>query len=134
MANIVLFYSSIFHGIVLLLIFGLLYQQNINHVPWYIIVGLLMVIIASGWNHGSTNNMAKWSDRIITSIITIILLFFLIITEIPHREIIGLGLIIAILLWMSSYQYQRLWQNRIHVGSHTIGTISTIAFLNYFTI
>lgn len=131
MANNVLFHSSIFHGIILLLVLGLLYQQNIHYVPWYIVVGLVMVIIASCWNHGSTNNVAKWSDRIITSILTIILLFFLLTSEIPHREIIGLGFIVAILLWIFSYRYQRLWRNRIHIGSHIAGTVSVIAFLTY---
>jgi hypothetical protein len=137
MANKILLQSSLFHGIILLCIIFIIYQneiiqkQNSYDLPWVIIVGLMFIIITSCCNHGSTNNIAKWFDRTITSIMTILLLFLLITRKIPNREIIGLGLFVAILLWISSYNYSKKWRNILHLSSHIIATMSVIAFLVY---
>ena len=126
MSNPILFQSSIIHGIILLIVLAMTYQK----LPLWLLISICIIIATSCWNHGTTNKLAIWCDRFMTSVITIILLYFLLNTNnIPHSEFIGLGIILAAVLLLVSYQYSRKWRNRLHLAAHIIGTISVSILL-----
>jgi hypothetical protein len=123
--NRVLLQSSVFHGIILWGLIAVTYPQ----LPVWIIVGIILVVMTSCWNHGSTNKIAKWCDRVITAGIALILLYVLLTEDFPYSEYIGLGIVLAGVLWLSSYQYVGTLRNRLHWTAHTVATVSIAAFL-----
>ena len=125
MTNAVLLQSSIVHGLFLLAVLAVTYEK----LPTWVLVGVVLVLITSCWNHGTTSQYAMWCDRGITAIITGIILFVLLTTKIPYGEYIGYGIILAAILWLSSYQYSGKLRNRLHLAAHTISTIYVAAFL-----
>ena len=125
MTNAVLLQSSIIHGLFLLAVLAVTYEK----LPMWIIVGVVLVLITSCWNHGTTSQYAMWCDQGITTIITVIILFVLLTTKIPYGEYIGYGIILAAVLWLLSYQYTNKIRNRLHLAAHAISTISVAAFL-----
>jgi hypothetical protein len=58
--NVVLLYSSVLNGIVCGLLLYLFYFPEYNVLYFVTILG----IFTSVWNHGTTLDIAKWSDRI----------------------------------------------------------------------
>lgn len=128
MTNAVLLESSIIHGLFLLAVLAVTYEK----LPMWVFVGVMLVLITSCWNHGTTNQYAMWCDRGIITIITCIILFVLLTMKIPYGEYIGYGIILAAVLWLLSYQYTNKMRNRLHIAAHTISTISVAAFLYLF--
>ena len=125
MANQVLLQSSIIHGLILLIVIALTYEK----IPKWMLIGIVLIIATSCWNHGTTNRLAMYCDRSVTGIIAAIILYVLLTTILPYSEYVGYGIILAALLWLSSYQYPRKCRNQLHFAAHTIATISMAAFL-----
>ena len=125
MANSLLLQSSVFHGIILLGLIAVTYPQ----LPPWIIIGVILVIITSCWNHGTTNKIAKWCDRGITAAVAVVLFYVLLTGSVAYGEYIGLGLVLAGVLWLSSYQYVGTPRNRLHWTAHTVATVAVAAFL-----
>jgi hypothetical protein len=123
MTNYILLTSSVVNGIILLIVIAMTYQT----LPVWLPIGICLIITTSCWNHGTTNEIVMWCDRVITTIIAIILLYFLLYTNnIPYNEFIGSGLTLAAVLLLVSYQYTRTWRNRFHLLAHIMATISVV--------
>jgi hypothetical protein len=70
-----LFNSSCVHGFIVACI--LLYAFFTTRLPKYLIALLATVIITSVWNHGVSNDLAKWCDRTAVTITIIALSLYI---------------------------------------------------------
>jgi hypothetical protein len=75
MADPILFNSACFHGFIVAGI--LLYAFYTTRLPKYLIALLATVIITSVWNHGVSNDLAKWCDRTAVTITIIALSLYI---------------------------------------------------------
>ena len=89
MANIVLFLSSVLWGIVHVALF--IYFQG----PWYFIVVYGLGVATSIANHGLSNNVAKWGDRIMMAVSAPFDIVFTALTDTWTYRLVGFAIILT---------------------------------------
>ena len=139
MSEPVLFASSSFHGIILVIV--VLYAIIYNRLPKHIIFLLIIVIITSLLNHILTNKIIKWIDRIIVTLTLISLAIYVLYNDnnannannhVVKYAIMFVVFTIIVLYLFAKYtkhQYINGSNDNIHknyalyhIGCHMIGT------------
>ena len=111
--NKCLLLSSLICGILILKNIYLKYNPDCDILYKFVIIGIITSIL----NHGTTNKMFKYLDRlVITLTITYILYYYYI-----SRKMINFKLILAISCYLSSKMYDNLIiRNSLHLSSHVL--------------
>ena len=91
MANHVLFASSLFFGFLHLAL--ILFFQP---VPLLFSYGVLCGVFSSLWNHGSTSDIAKWSDRIMMVVGAVVDFAYLAAVPTPSKLLLASLIVAAI--------------------------------------
>jgi hypothetical protein len=134
MANLTLFYSSLFFGLINLFLFVIceIYhfipqQKECPNELRYLELLVVMIIFSSILNHGYTNPLFKWSDRIIVYIYFILSSYIAIQNEISISYSIILS---SLFLYTSSKYYQK---DLPHILLHALMTLNNFVYFKYLT-
>lgn len=134
MANQILFYSSFFFGLINLLLF--IICEMYHFIPEekecptelrYLELLVMLIIFSSLLNHGYTNPIFKWSDRIVVYIYFILSSYIAIENEITVSYSMILG---SLFLYTCSKYYQK---NFPHILLHALMTINNFIYFQYLT-
>lgn len=122
MADPILFNSSCFHGFIVACI--LMYAFYTTRFPKYLIALLATVIITSVWNHGVSNDLAKWCDRAAVTITIIALSLYIYQTKPDSNKYLLLLLIILVGLYFTAkiLKEKTKWYVWFHLAMHMIST------------
>lgn len=123
MADPILFKSSCFHGFVIAFI--LMYAFYKTRLPKYLIALLSTVIITSLWNHGISNNLVKWCDRVAVTITIIALCIYIYKNKFFSQTLLFLLLVAIIALYFTAKilkvkNKEYIW---FHLAMHVVATI-----------
>jgi len=123
MADPILFNSACFHGFIVAGI--LLYAFYTTRLPKYLIALLATVIITSVWNHGVSNDLAKWCDRTAVTITIIALSLYIYQTKQVSNNYILILLFIVVGLYFTAkiLKEKTRWYVWFHLAMHVIATI-----------
>ncbi len=135
MANSILFYSSLFFGFINLLLFSLC--EFYYFIPQdkdcpielrYLEMLVIFIIFTSILNHGYTNPIYKWFDRII------VYLYFILSSYIAIQNDISISYAIILssgILYASSKYYQK---DSFHILLHALMTFNNYIYFQQLTL
>ena len=119
----ILFNSACFHGFIVAGI--LLYAFYTTRLPKYLIALLATVIITSVWNHGVSNDLAKWCDRTAVTITIIALSLYIY----QRKHISNIYLLILLFIVSGLYFAAKILKVKnnnyvwFHLAMHAIATV-----------
>jgi len=138
MTEPILFASSSFHGVILVIV--ILYAIIYNRLPKHLIFLLSIVIITSLLNHILTNKLIKWIDRIIVTITLISIALYVLYNnnnDNNNDNIVKYAIMFAVFMIIVLYLLTKYSKHQYingsndmfhknyalyHIGCHMIGT------------
>ena len=125
MANRVLYWSSVVHGVIILAILVFTSQQ----VPvWF--SGMIVALLATSLlNHGLTNNAVRFMDRLMTFFLIFVFIGFIVKESLPYRELLVGGFVLTLFLVVFSKAFEGKSRLLIHLSSHIIGTVCVLGLI-----
>lgn len=134
MVNVTLFISSIIFGSIHIL-FMILFPSFI-----LLMIILILGIITSIWNHGSSDELSKWCDRILILTGVFIDLYFIaiIIEYHPNCYYLFLLILLAIVFYLNAklcnYFSIQKYGNLFHLFAHLSATICHCTMFYYLNL
>jgi hypothetical protein len=130
MANSLLFRSAVILG-------SYNVWLAIRYAPFILEFILILGVVTSVWNHGTTSSHAKWFDRVTIVLVSAIDFIYMSFLPRPWALFAALMLGTAILLYFGAKFAIRngTCGDKFHLGAHLIGTmIHSLVFGLYLTV
>lgn len=125
MTNCVLFNSSIFHAVIIIVIMAI----YIDNIPLHVISLICIVLFTSIWNHGTRNPMAKLLDMCACIFTSGAIMYYALTIPIYLCVEMCIGIIFAGFLVPLSKFSSSKWKTCMHIAAHFIAALCVVWFI-----